>query len=301
MKRVVSVSLGSSKRDKATEAEFLGEKFIIERRGTDGDYNKALQVLKELDGKVDAIGLGGIDVYLYAGGRRYAIKDGLRLLQAVKITPAVDGSGLKNTLEREVVRELARMGIITPKSKVLLVSGVDRFGMAEALVETGAEVIFGDLIFALGIPIPIRKISTLNFLAAILLPIITKLPFQILYPTGKEQEVREKKSKNDRYYHWADIIAGDYLYIKKHLPERIDGKIILTNTTTREDVEELKNRGAKMLVTTTPVLNGRSFGTNVMEGVLLTLLNKKWEEVTSEDYLKLLKELGFKPNIIELN
>ncbi|ABB13981.1 hypothetical protein [Carboxydothermus hydrogenoformans] len=301
MKRVVSVSLGSSKRDKATEAEFLGEKFIIERRGTDGDYNKALQVLKELDGKVDAIGLGGIDVYLYAGGRRYAIKDGLRLLQAVKITPAVDGSGLKNTLEREVVRELARMGIITPKSKVLLVSAVDRFGMAEALAETGAEVIFGDLIFALGIPIPIKKISTLNFLAAILLPIITKLPFQILYPTGKEQEVREKKSKNDRYYHWADIIAGDYLYIKKHLPERIDGKIILTNTTTREDVEELKAKGAKMLVTTTPVLNGRSFGTNVMEGVLLTLLNKKWEEVTPEDYLRLLKELGFKPNIIELN
>ncbi|NYE57296.1 hypothetical protein [Carboxydothermus ferrireducens] len=301
MKRVVSVSLGSSKRDKATEAEFLGEKFIIERRGTDGDYNKALQVLKELDGKVDAIGLGGIDVYLYAGGRRYAIKDGLRLLQAVKITPAVDGSGLKNTLEREVVRELARMGIITPKSKVLLVSAVDRFGMAEALAETGAEVIFGDLIFALGIPIPIKKISTLNFLAAILLPIITKLPFQILYPTGKEQEVREKKRKNDRYYHWADIIAGDYLYIKKHLPERIDGKIILTNTTTPEDVEELKAKGAKMLVTTTPVLNGRSFGTNVMEGVLLTLLNKKWEEVTPEDYLRLLKELGFKPNIIELN
>ncbi|GAV21638.1 quinate 5-dehydrogenase [Carboxydothermus pertinax] len=301
MKRVVSVSLGSSKRDKALEAEFLGEKFIIERRGTDGDYNKALEVLKELDGKVDAIGLGGIDVYLYAGGRRYAIRDGLRLLQAVKTTPAVDGSGLKNTLEREVVRELAREGIITPKSKVLLVSGVDRFGMAEALVETGAQVIFGDLIFALGIPIPIKKLGTLNVLAALLLPIFTKLPFQVLYPTGKEQEIREKKTRHDRYYQWADIIAGDYLYIKKHLPERIDGKIILTNTTTKEDVEELKIKGAKMLVTTTPVLNGRSFGTNVMEGVLLTLLNKKWEEVTPDDYLQLLKKLGFKPNVIELN
>ena len=56
-----------------------------------------------------------------------------------------------------------------------------------------------------------------------------------------------------------------------------------------------------MLVTTTPVLNGRSFGTNVMEGVLLTLLNKKWEEVTPDDYLKLLKELGFKPNLLVLN
>ena len=301
MKKVVSISLGSSQRDKTTEAEFLGEKFLIERRGTDGDYHKALEVLKQLDGNVDAIGLGGIDVYLYAGGRRYAIRDGLKLLQAVKKTPAVDGSGLKNTLEREVVRELAREGIITAKSRVLLVSGVDRFGMAEALVETGAEVIFGDLIFALGIPIPIKKLTTLNILAAILLPVLTRLPFQVLYPTGKEQETRDKKTRHDRYYQWSDIIAGDYLYIKKHLPERIDGKVILTNTTTKEDVAELKAKGAKMLVTTTPVLNGRSFGTNVMEGVLLTLLNKKWEEATPQEYLKLLKELGFKPNIMVLN
>ena len=59
--------------------------------------------LKELDGTVDAIGLGGIDVYLYAGTDRYALRDGLRLLDAVKITPVVDGSGLKNTLERNAI------------------------------------------------------------------------------------------------------------------------------------------------------------------------------------------------------
>lgn len=34
MKQVVSVSLGSSKRDHKVEAEFLGEKFVIERIGT---------------------------------------------------------------------------------------------------------------------------------------------------------------------------------------------------------------------------------------------------------------------------
>ncbi|MFQ9524272.1 MAG: hypothetical protein ACLR2G_13350 [Phascolarctobacterium faecium] len=44
---------------------------IIERLGTDGNLQKARQLLEELDGRVDALGLGGTDLYVYAGGRRY--------------------------------------------------------------------------------------------------------------------------------------------------------------------------------------------------------------------------------------
>ena len=76
---MVSVSFGSSRRDAAAEVELLGERVLLERRGTDGDFQRALCLIQELDGKVDAIGLGGIDLYLFAGGRRYAIRDALRL------------------------------------------------------------------------------------------------------------------------------------------------------------------------------------------------------------------------------
>lgn len=65
MKRVVSVSLGSARRDHRVQVELLGEPFEIARRGTDGDFDRAVGLLKELDGKVDAIGLGGIDVFLF--------------------------------------------------------------------------------------------------------------------------------------------------------------------------------------------------------------------------------------------
>ena len=108
MKKVVSVSLGSASRDHRAEVELLGERFDISRVGTDGSIDKAIAKLKELDGTVDAIGLGGIDVYLYAGQDRYALRDGLRLLEAVKNTPVVDGSGLKNTLERNAVAFMQR-------------------------------------------------------------------------------------------------------------------------------------------------------------------------------------------------
>ena len=59
MKRAVSISIGSSKRDKAVEIEILGEQVRIERIGTDGDMEAAARLFKEMDGEVDAFGLGG--------------------------------------------------------------------------------------------------------------------------------------------------------------------------------------------------------------------------------------------------
>lgn len=304
MKRVVSISLGSSKRDHQVQVELLGEQFEISRLGVDGDFEKAVAKLQQLDGQVDAIGLGGIDVYVYAGNKRYAFKDGLKLMAAVKSTPVVDGSGLKNTLEREaVIFLLQNTDIIKKGTRVLMVSAVDRFGMAEAFAAAECDVTFGDLIFSAGIPYPIKTIQELKEMAAKLLPEMTQLPFQMLYPTGEKQESRdeEKAQKLARYYHDAEVIAGDFHLIKRYLPDKLNGQTIITNTTTAADVEFLRQTGARQLVTTTPVFEGRSFGTNVIEGVLVVLLGKPSSEITPEDYLDIIKKLDFQPKIIKLD
>jgi hypothetical protein len=297
MKRVVSISIGSSTRNKTAEVEILGEKFVIERIGTDGDLKKAIELIKELDGKVDAFGMGGIDLYLSAGKKRYVIKDALPLKNAAKITPIVDGSGLKNTLERKVIKYIQEKGIVDIKEKkVLMTSVMDRFGMAQAFYEEGARLIIGDLMFALNLPIPLHSLKVVYFLSFIIVPIVVRLPFEMIYPTGDKQLKIDSK-KYERFYKEADIIAGDFLFIKKYMPERLDGKIIVTNTVTQEDVEMMKEKGVKMLITTTPNINGRSFGTNVMEGVLVAIAGKKQEEMTPQDYDELLDKIGFEPRI----
>ncbi len=300
MKRVVSVSLGSSKRDHTVQVELLGQKFEISRLGTDGDIHKAIKMLKELDGDVDAIGLGGIDVYLYAGRNRYVIQDGLRLLRAVRVTPVVDGSGLKNTLERQTVEYLAQQGLLRSGNKVLLVSAMDRFGMAEALEKMGCQLTLGDLMFTLGIRFPIYSLDKLQGVAAKLMPLVSRLPFQMIYPTGGQQDNhrRAKAARFAGYYHEAEVLAGDYHLIRKYLPEKLNGQIIITNTTTLADVELLRERGASCLVTTTPEFRGRTFGTNVMEAVFLVLLGKNWSEATREDYVRLLQELNWRPKLL---
>jgi hypothetical protein len=297
MKKVVSISIGSSTRNKTAEVEILGEKFVIERIGTDGDLKKAIELIKELDGKVDAFGMGGIDLYLSAGNKRYIIKDALPLKNAAKITPIVDGSGLKNTLERKVIKYIQKKGIVDIKEKkVLMTSVMDRFGMAQAFYEEGARLIIGDLMFALNLPIPLHSLKVVYFLSFIIVPIVVRLPFEMIYPTGDKQLKIDSK-KYERFYKEADIIAGDFLFIKKYMPERLDGKIIVTNTVTQEDVEMMKEKGVKMLITTTPNINGRSFGTNVMEGVLVAIAGKKQEEMTTQDYDELLDKIGFEPRI----
>ncbi|WP_337961007.1 hypothetical protein [Caloramator sp. mosi_1] len=55
-----------------------------------------------------------------------------------------------------------------------------------------------------------------------------------------------------------------------------------------------------MLITTTPEFKGRSFGTNVLEAVLVTLINKPQEQITSDDYNEMLDKLGFKPRVVVL-
>jgi hypothetical protein len=299
-RRVVSVSLGSSSRDHHANVTFMGEELDISRVGTDGKLDVAIERVRELDGRVDAIGLGGIDVYLYAGRHRYALRDGLRLLEAAKKTPVVDGSGLKNTLEREAVRFMQEeLAIQLRGRRVLMVSALDRFGMAQALVDAGADVLFGDFIFALDKDIPVRDLHEFERMAEKYLPDACKLPFQFFYPTGKKQE-KPPDPKYPQYYEQAEIVAGDFHFMRQFMPERLDGKIVLTNTVTQSNVDELAARGVATLITTTPDIAGRSFGTNVLEAALLALLGKSWSDVTPADYERLLRELRLKPRVLQL-
>jgi hypothetical protein len=146
LKHVVGISLGSSTRDHVVTVELKGEKYKIERIGTDGDMKKMVERIAELDGQVDAFGLGGMDLYIYAVDRRYVIRDAKRIVKAAQKTPIVDGSGLKNTLERRAIEYLAsHTDLFKEQKKVLLMCAMDRLGMAQALEAVGCKMTYGDL------------------------------------------------------------------------------------------------------------------------------------------------------------
>ncbi len=298
MKQVVSVSLGSSTRDFEEQTTFLGEPFTLRRVGTDGDYAKYNALLRQWDGVADALCLGGIDRYVWSNGKRYEFRDARSLIAGVTKSPIVDGSGLKNTLERETVRLLAAEGVVNFRdAKSLMVCGVDRFGMSEALVEQGGAVVFGDFMFSLEVPIAIKTWGAHRLAARTLLPILTQLPFKLLYPTGDSQT--KTTPKWGEWYRWADVIAGDFLLIRRFLPdadgEPLAGKVVITNTTTQADRDELKRRGVRLLITSTPRFSGRTPGTNVMEGVFVALNDGK--PLDESGYREMLTRLAWTPTV----
>ncbi len=299
MKRAVSVSLGSRTRDKKVTITLLGEPITIERIGTDGDVEKAIALYNELDGNVDAFGVGGIDLGMNFAGRHYPLYDAQKLVTGVHKTPVVDGGGLKLTLERHIAQTIEQeIGDEVQPKRVLITAGVDRYGSALSFHEAGYELMFGDLGFALGIPIPIRSLRGLHILGRLLLPIAGRLPLEFIYPTGEKQE--EIIPKFGGWYAWATVISGDCLYIKRHMPDRLDGKLIATNTTTQADVEIFRQRGVKYLIISTPRLEGRSFGTNMMEAALVAVAGKG-RTLTTDELEEILNRLQLSPTLQRLN
>ncbi len=295
-KLVVSVSLRPSSQDKEVELEVQGHPVRLLRRGCDGQISRALELCRFYDDKADAIGIGGTNIYLDVAGRKYPLRDGTLLAQAIKHSKVGDGNRVKKLLERSAVQALIKAGIPLRGRPALITSAVDRWSLAESLREAGCELTYADLMVGLDLPIALRSPRTVRWLARVMLPVIMRLPTRFFYPSGESTQ-GEPSPALARHLERAEFIGGDFLQIHANLPERLDGKVILTNTTTAEDVVQLRERGLRALVTSTPRLDGRSFGTNVMEALALAFIDKPGAQVTETDVARVMKELSIEPSL----
>jgi hypothetical protein len=295
MKRAVGVSLGSSKRNKKVVITLRGEQIEVERIGTDGDVEKARALYAELDGKIDAFGVGGVDLYLRLDEREYPLRAALKMVAGVKHTPLCDGRGLKHTLERRAFHLAeAELGGMPHFKQAFVPVAVDRVGLAEAVEEVSDKVVIGDLMVALGIPIPLYGVKAYKRVARILLPFVSYFPMSMLfYGSGGA----EQQPKYTKYFAGSDLLAGDFLFMRKYMPEDLRGKTIITNTTTEDNIDLLKQRGVKLCITTTPRYEGRSFGTNTMEAAL-TAYAGKGRNLSDAELNVLIDELDLRPTVM---
>jgi hypothetical protein len=296
MKHAVSVSLGSSSRDKSVKVNLNGQEILVERVGTDGDIAKARQMYLDLDGKVDAFGVGGVDLYLRLDDREYPLHAALKLVSGVKQTPLCDGRGLKHTLERRVFQlAKSQLGDVHFKQAFIPVAA-DRIGLAEAVAEVAERTVFGDLMVALGVPLPIYGIPAFKRVARIMLPIVSHFPMSMIFYGS---DGAEQKPKYTKYFEESDLIAGDFLFMRKYMPANLKGKTIVTNTTTEENIALFKERGVRTVITTTPRYDGRTFGTNMTEA-MLTAYAGKGRRLSDDELNVLIDDLELLPTVLHL-
>jgi hypothetical protein len=222
-----------------------------------------------------------------------------RMISGVRHTPVVDGVGFRDLLEGQAARYLLEHAPapIEPRRALSLVA-LDRMALTRGLADAGFELIIGDLAFALGVPVALHSLAAINRVGTVLLPVMRHLPMSLIYPTGEREDANTPRY--GRWFAWAAVIAGDCNYISRFMPADMRGKVVMTNTTTLRNVEQFRERGVRYLLTSTPRLGERSFGTNLMEAALVAL-SGKGRVLDAREMAEMVEAVGWRPNLEVLN
>ena len=189
MKKVVSVSLGPSDLDYQFETELWGERFGIRRVGTGGDTSLARRLVREHDGQVEAIALGGMAISFRVGERCWRHRETYRIARAAKSTPVVGGRALRRIIDRWAIREIARRRpeLFTERN-VLFLSGIANWDVVQVIGEYTDSVAFGDPVLHFGVPVVLRSVRQLERYARLAMPILTRRPYVSFFPRGRAAE-----------------------------------------------------------------------------------------------------------------
>jgi predicted amino acid dehydrogenase len=296
-KKIVIIHI-NQENSTATVA-FLGKTVTIERRGCAGDPDRALKLIEEYDGQVDAIGLEGLPGELALGSVRRPHMIGAKLLAAAKQTPIVDGGGIRDGLERwaVILADRAQPGIFAQK-RVLMAPGLNHSGLAQSLGRRGSSIRYADPVIYFALPDwpGVGSKLTLDQAASPTLEQLKDAPFRRLQP----QAGQPGHERSHEPFTWADVIAGDMGAIRRYAPENLKHKTVVVESASEEDVADLRKRGAAIVVTTMPALDSEGlarYSAATMEAVLAALRTDPDAPLNEDTYLDLMADIHWTPGV----
>lgn len=298
MKRIVSISLGSSQRDYQFTTTVLGQHVLVRRIGTNGDVRRIPGLLRELDGRVDVFGLEGLTPMFRVGRARYPHREAAAIAGRAQRTPVVYGEIVRSVLDRRAIGEVRhRLGPLSFR-RVLVTAGLRHYALAEALAAAGAALRFGDPIVHLATPLlpAPRTMAQLDLYAAVTLPLAALLPYRALYPPRPGRGKHHPRAA--RLFAWADALVGDFAHIRHFAPCDLAGAVVVTTDPSPGEIAEMKGRGAAALATLGPRLSeGRPHvSADVLEAIAVAIMEVGGEPAEL-DLAEFIEEARWGPEI----
>lgn len=296
MKKVVTVTLGSSEQDFSFKTRFVGQDFEVTRLGADDDLTQAWELLRRHQGEADAIGLGEIGDHYQVGLHSVVNKESKRLLNVVTRVPATTGATLRRLLQVRALRHVQHeLGDYFNNNIVLFLSGMRNYDMAVAMSDYTKNLNFADALFQTGAPAMLHSIEQLELFAK---GVRWALP-------GKPREILEaslsglKKRKVMAEVEKAHVIVGTFAELKaiSH-PGNLAGKTVITSAVDDERLKFFKLCKANLVIDVSPKLFDQVVGVNVIEAMILAALGKPAEAVSDDDFSEILDELKIKPRLL---
>jgi predicted amino acid dehydrogenase len=279
---------------------FLDTEFTIKSCGCGGDVEKAAAIIAAHAGAVDAIALDGLPFELKLGSVQVEHAAAEQLRQAAGETLLVDGRTIRAGLERwaVILADRAQPGIFAQK-RILMVPGLNHRGLSQALSRRSSQVRFADPVVYFALPqFPgVGSRQTLQQAAAPTLEQLKDAPYRRINP----QAGLPGTPRVEDPFKWADLLAGDIGAIRRYAPFSLKRKIIVTEHADETDAADLRERGAAILLTMMPSLDGAEtlgrWSAAVVEAALAVLRPESDAPLTEDTYLDLMADINWTPTI----
>jgi predicted amino acid dehydrogenase len=296
MKKVVTVTLGSSKRDFEFKTDFLGQSFSVRRMGADQDTGKAWELMRRQQATADAIGLGEISDHYQVGLRTVVNKETQRLTNVVTRVPVTTGATLRRLLQVRAVRYVQKeLGHYFNNNLVLFLSGMRNYDMAVALSDYTKNLSFADALFQTGAPTMLTSLEQLELYAK-------GSNFMLSGKTGQMLEASLAGVKNKLV---ADVVTKSHVIVGTFAEIKavgnatnLDGKTIITSAVTDERMAFFTKCKVNLVIDVSPMLFPEVVGINTIEAMILAALEKPQEEVSDDDFDEILTELHVTPRLL---
>ncbi|MBK8761284.1 MAG: dehydrogenase [Sulfuritalea sp.] len=296
MKKVVTVTLGSSKKDFEFKTKFLGQEFQVRRFGADKDSSKAWELMRRQQAYADAIALSDMPDHYHVGLRTVINKKSQHLMQVVTRVPVTTGASLRRLLQVRAVRYVQKeLGHYFNNNLVLFLSGMRNYDMAVALSDYTRNLSFADPVFHAASPVLLGSLDQLELFAKgkELLP--DGVPGEFLKSvlgTLKNKIVANAVAK-------SHVIVGTFREIQAVASGgNLEGKTLITSAVDDEALAFFAKQKVNLAVDVTPKLFDQVVGISTITAMILAATGKAESELTDHDFEEILHELDIKPRLL---
>jgi predicted amino acid dehydrogenase len=298
MKRIVSVSLGSSRADYEFTTTFLGEAFHVRRLGADWDLARAEALIEREQGQADVIGLGMVRDHATVGTRTLTDRLTARLERAATRAPVTTGATLRMFFDEWAVRHVQREhGQYFTNARVLFLSGITNYRIGAILAEYTRNLRFADPVTLDGVPKILGSLRSLELYAAVRSRLRRSPPSRAVAEDGPPRLGWNRRAL-DQAMAWAHFLVAPYQELEAYPRDALQRKVVLTSSITDEALARLGEKGVYVVIDRTPKLLDRVVGLNVIEAMILATMEKPQDEVLYDDYLHVLGGLDFVPRML---
>jgi predicted amino acid dehydrogenase len=305
VKQIVNITLGPSRDDFEFETEFLNQKFLLKRIGTDGDFERASDLLLLWNKKAEGIGLGGIKFPFSLGSKKMVDKEINKLLKVGEKlqTPVATGSILRHVGHEWSLRHIQFVngGNYFNNARVFFFSGMAHLTIAEVMSEFTDNLQFADPILEDGIPRLISSIKELELYAKGVHDTLKWIPGRRLIadapPMRRANEYLLKQAVRKAHI----LVVPHYRFYKfldEFSSEDLKGKIVITSTAYDDRIEYLKEKGISVIIDTTPKILPKVVGVSILEALLFAALKIPQKKGSDDDLLEIITEMQMEPRVI---